>query len=635
MGDEDDIKKNIKGYTQSLMDELEKAFLTNFDVEAIKDKLTEVEEGATQVTKVFGQGKEQITAIKAAMAEAVTSVTLLGGGFGDILKIQTDVSKVLGTNLILNSQSYEKLFATAEVTGQNATALTQGFKDAGFSVYAIGDQMTKVMNTARAIGVNGQQVSKQVVENMASMNQYNFQGGVEGMAKMAAQAVNLRTDMKLTLAIANKLFEPEKAIDMAAAMQRLGVAQGDLLDPLRLMDLAQNDPAELQNQIAEMSKSFTKLKADGTGFEILKGEKRRMMEISNELYGNTEQLGKMALAAADLDLKMSKIKFSDDVTDKETQNLIANMAEMGEGGEYNVTYTDAKGNAQTKNVTELDESDIKAITEASQKAPKTMEELAKGQLTAQESIKKNVESIANRTGYGLAGTKAVTMAESAATKVSGVLPKVADSYSIKSVRENLGGNLNKFIKDVGDGKGMESLFTAVASTATYLETTLHESWVNTKNAIDELAESTNPLIQIMGDIVKKTGGAVAEHENINVTERQDFIKFPGETVKPLAIDTIFGMTKGKEALENLNSTNSNSVVGASNIKMEDVNVNLNIKIDAPSNVDTSQLMLAFNDPSVKGALIGAVQSALSNVNGSNGSNPIVARKQMAKMANLG
>jgi hypothetical protein len=467
------------------------------------------------------------------------------------------------------------------------------------------------------------------------MNQYNFQGGVEGMAKMAAQAVNLRTDMKLTLAIANKLFEPEKAIDMAAAMQRLGVAQGDLLDPLRLMDLAQNDPAELQNQIAEMSKSFTKLKADGTGFEILKGEKRRMMEISNELYGNTEQLGKMALAAADLDLKMSKIKFSDDVTDKETQNLIANMAEMGEGGEYNVTYTDAKGNAQTKNVTELDESDIKAITEASQKAPKTMEELAKDQLTTQQSIDQNIASIANRTGLGLAGTKAVTAAESAATKVSGVLPKVADSYSIKSVRENLGGNLNKFIKDVGDGKGMESLFTAVASTATYLETTLHESWVNTKNAIDELAESTNPLIQIMGDIVKKTGGAVAEHENINVTERQDFIKFPGETVKPLAIDTIFGMTKGKEALENLNSTNSNSVVGASNIKMEDVNVNLNIKIDAPSNVDTSQLMLAFNDPSVKGALIGAVQSALSNVNGSNGSNPIVARKQMAKMANLG
>ena len=206
MDEDDETIGDIKNNTKSLMDQLKKAFLTNFDVDAIKLKLNEVEKGATEVAKVFGQGKEQITAIKAAMAEAVTSVTLLGGGFDKILEIQTQVSKVLGTNLILNSQSYEKLYATAEVTGQKATELTQGFKDAGFSVYAIGDQMTKVMNTARAIGVNGQQVSTQVVENMSKMNQYNFQGGVEGMAKMAAQAVNLRTDMKLTLDIANRLF---------------------------------------------------------------------------------------------------------------------------------------------------------------------------------------------------------------------------------------------------------------------------------------------------------------------------------------------------------------------------------------------------------------------------------------------
>jgi len=311
MADSGSTISEIKSYTQSLMDQFKDAFLTNFDVSSIKKTLGEVEEGATSVAHIFGQGREQITAIKAAMAEAVTSVTLLGGNFQSILDIQKDISKVLGTNLILNSQSYEKLYATAQVTGQGADSLTKNFKDAGYSVYAIGDQMQKVMDVSRSIGVNGVQVSKQVVENMGAMNQYNFQGGVEGMAKMAAQAVNLRVDMKSTLELANKMFDPEQAINMSAAMQRLGVAQGDLLDPLKMMDLAQNDPAELQNQIAEMSKSFTRLKADGTGFEILPGEKRRMMEISKELFGNTEQLGKMALAAGDLDLKMSKIKFSD------------------------------------------------------------------------------------------------------------------------------------------------------------------------------------------------------------------------------------------------------------------------------------------------------------------------------------
>jgi len=633
MADSGSTIGQVNSYVQGLMSELQKQFLTNFDVDEIKKKLVEVEGGATEVAKVFGQGREQITAIKAAMAEAVTSVTLLGGGFDKILEIQTQVSKVLGTNLILNSQSYEKLYATAQVTDQSATLLTKGFKDAGYSVYAIGDQMQKVMDVSRSIGVNGQQVSKQVVENMGAMNQYNFQGGVEGMAKMAAQAVNLRVDMKSTLELANKMFDPEQAINMSAAMQRLGVAQGDLLDPLKMMDLAQNDPAELQNQIAEMSKSFTRLKADGTGFEILPGEKRRMMEISKELFGNTEQLGKMALAAGDLDLKMSKIQFSDKITDESTQKLIANMAEMGEGGEYKVTYTDAKGDVQTKNVTEIAPEDIEAITKASQ--PKSMEDIAKDQLTTQTKIQKDIESIANRTGYGLAGTKSVTMAENAAREVSGALPKVAggENLSIKGVRENLGGGLDNFIKAVGDGKGMEGLMSAASGTATYLETTLHESWVNTKIAIDDLAKSTNPLIQLMGDVVKKAGGAVAEHEKI--TEVKDFIKFPGEKVKPLDIDTIFGMTKGKEAIENMNSNNNNSVVSSSNIKMEDVKVNLSIDITGTDKMNPEDLKILFEtNQTLKQSIVANVQSALSNANGSNGSNPIEARKQMDKLSNI-
>ena len=634
MADSGSTIGDIKNYTKSLMDELKTAFLTNFDVDEIKKKLVEVEGGATDVAKVFGQGREQITAIKAAMAEAVTSVTLLGGDFQKIVEIQKDISKVLGTNLILNSQSYEKLFATSEVTKVNSTDLTKNFKDAGYSVYSIGDQMQKVMDVSRSIGVNGQQVSAKVVENMSKMNQFNFQGGVEGMAKMAAQAVNLRIDMNQVMSKANELFNPEKAIDMAASLQRLGVAQGDLLDPLKLMDLAQNDPAELQNQMVELSKSFTKLKADGTGFEILPGEKRRMMEISEQLGLGSDGLAKMALAASDLDLKMSKIQFSDKITDESTQKLIANMAEMGEGGEYKVTYTDAKGDVQTKNVTEISPDDIKALEAAAK--PKSMEDLAKDQLTTSKKMAADIASIANRTGYGLAGTKSVTMAENAAREVSGALPKVAggENLSIKGVRENLGGGLDNFIKTVGDGKWGEALVNAATGTATYLDTTLHEAWVNTKVAIDDLAKSTNPLIQIMGNVVKSAGGAVMEHEKL--TEVKDFIKFPGETVKPLEIDTIFGMTKGKEALENMKQNSGSPSMGTSNIKMEDINVNLSIDITGTDKMKPEDLKILFEtNQTLKQSIVATVQNALSNANGSNGTNPIESRKQMAKLANIG
>jgi hypothetical protein len=368
--DDGDLE-GAKKYTKSVFGEFEEAFKSNFEIDKIYETMAKVEASAAEVAKSFGQGREQITALKAGMADAVTSVTLLGGGFENIVALQQAAATQLGRNVILTSESYEKLYATAKVTKVTNDELINGFKNAGFSLYDVSNQMEKDINSAREIGVNAQAVSGQVVKNMSAMNQFNFQGGVEGMAKMAAQAVNLRVDMTRTLEIAKGLFEPEKAIEMAAAMQRLGVAQGDLLDPLKLMDLAQNDPAELQNQIAQMSKQFVQLNADGH-FEIMPGAKRQLMEIGKELGYNNGELERMALGGAELEQKMGKIKFPEFAT-KEQQEMLANITEMGANGDMkiNVEGEEMDINSAIEKFGTSPESFEKLI-EASR--PKTMEE---------------------------------------------------------------------------------------------------------------------------------------------------------------------------------------------------------------------------------------------------------------------
>ena len=69
--------------------------------------------------------------------------------------------------------------------------------------------MQKIVDIARQQGVSVQAVSSQAVSNMESMNKYNFQGGVDGLAKMAAQAASLRIDMKSTLTFSENLYKPE------------------------------------------------------------------------------------------------------------------------------------------------------------------------------------------------------------------------------------------------------------------------------------------------------------------------------------------------------------------------------------------------------------------------------------------
>jgi hypothetical protein len=618
MADSGSTINDVKSYASNLAGEVMETFMTNFNIKSIKEVIGDVDIKASQLIKTFGQGREQIVAIKAAMADAVTSVVALGGSFGEIYEIQKGIAETLGRNLILNSDSYEKLYATTKVTGQGAKELTEGFKNVGYSVYQIGDQMTKVVDSARSIGVNAEKVSGEVVKNMSSMNMFNFQGGVEGLAKMAAQAVNLRVDMSNTLKIAEGLFSPEKAIDMAAAMQRLGVAQGDLLDPLRLMDLAQNDPAELQNQIVEMSKSFTRLNEEGQ-FEIAPGEKLRMKELAESMGMPISELQKMALGSAELERKMSKIQFPEFAT-KEQQELIANMAEMdSKTGEYKITMVDSKtGEKVDKNITELSIPDIEKLKEAS--APKSMEDLAKQQLDTQTSMKASLLTLANRTGYALAGTKTVTQAEDAGREAYSKIPKIpGKSFSVEDLRENMGEGLDNFIKAIGDGKPIEALMGAATGTAKFLDTAFKESFENTKKVMDELAKSTNPVIQAFEKIGKSAVNAGLEHEKIKVND------FTIET-HPEDKLVMFGGT-------NLDG-NKNSGTPTQTDTKTTADINLNIKIDAPSNIDTAQLMLAFNDQSVRQQMIDAFQKGLSNSNGSGPLNPIESRKQMMNLGNM-
>ena len=240
---------------------------SNFDPSVIAEVVFNLDEAAARMMKQFGQAQAMSDTIRKSMTESVTSVRKLGGDIDDVLKTQQQASAALGRNVLLTEETTTSLYAAFKVTNQEVSKIVNAMADVGISASDAGEQMHNVVKVARELGVNALAVSEKVVTNMDALNKFNFEGGVTGLAKMAAQATLLRVDMKKTLDLADKMFNPEDAIKTAAALQRLGVTQSDLLDPLRLMELGQNDPAELQNQIAEMSKQFVKLGKDGN-FEI-------------------------------------------------------------------------------------------------------------------------------------------------------------------------------------------------------------------------------------------------------------------------------------------------------------------------------------------------------------------------------
>jgi len=400
---------------------------------------------------------------------------------------------------------------------------------------------------------------------------------------MAAQATSLRIDMSQTLAFAEKVFDPDGAIEVAAAMQRLGVSQSSLLDPLKLMDLAQNDPAELQNQIAEMSKQFVQLGKDGH-FEIMPGAKRQMREIADAMKIPYTELTKMALGSADLDKKMKEISFPN--VPEYQKRMIANMAEMGAGGEYKVKFTDAEGNKQEKNVSELSEKDVAAIEKMANTAPPTMEELAKQQLTATEAVTAAINSLGDRTGLGLAGSKTGGQILTTARKTGEALGNIP-SEGLSS--KNIAKEIDKFSDTVmgalqqygNSGTGAEKLGDAFLDFAGFVKTELKDSFSNVKEQASKLSTDI-PIVSALINAGKVAMGGA-----------------PANTQIPTTNNTTSG-------------AGTSSGTQGSNSTM-DVNVNLKVNSDSP-NLDTNQMERALTDSAFMEKLTSKIVDNMSKMN---------------------
>jgi|694.fasta_scaffold04231_13 hypothetical protein len=552
---------------------------SNFDPIAIAKVVLTLDNAASEMLKKFGQGQAMSDLLRGSMAEAVTSVRKLGGDIADVLATQKDASETLGRNVVLSEKTTKDLYATMKVTGQSVKDIVAGMADAGIGAGRATSEMLKVVNVARESGVNAQAVSGAVIKNMEALNKFNFAGGVEGLAKMAAQSTALRVDMGKTLELADRLFDPEKAIDLAASMQRLGVSQSSLLDPLKLMDLAQNDPAELQNQIAQMSKQFVQLGKDGH-FEIMPGAKRQLREISSAMGISYNDITKMALGSADLDKKMKEISFPSATEDQ--KKMIANMAEMGAGGTYEIKT--AAG--ETKDVSKLTGPEIEALEKMANTAPPTMEELAKQQLTATQSITAAINSLADRTGLGAArsetaggilkGTRAVA---TAASEIPG------EGLSAKNIAQ-------------GIDNTVDSLKTAIAKYA-----------------------ATGEKTDVLGNIMSSFGGFVKKElmdsfSNVQVQADKLSAEFPMATGTIKAFNQ---MMAGTLPPSSTNSSIPRGTVGTSSSQVSNqkstMDVNLNVKVDSNSpNIDAKQMEQIFTNPALMEKLTVSVRDGINKMN---------------------
>jgi len=610
----------LSGYKTSV----EEAVLSNFDSKKIVETVEKVELSTSNLQKYMGVGAEMSDEIRSAMTDAASKIISMGGGMEHLESIQKGLLEATGRNVIASNEYFDEIYAASEVSGVSMDALQKGFIDAGYNMNNIGTEMQSVLDTSRALGVSMQAVSSAVVGNMSALDSHNFQGGVEGLAKMAATSATLRVDLGSMMRSVDKAFDPQGAIDMASAFQRLGVTQSELLDPLKLMNMSMNDPEQFMKSISDMGKSLTELDEKGN-IRIAPGSIRRMKQLADAAGMMPEEFAKMSKASAELDIKMKKISFPDFATE-EQKTMIANISQMKDG------KIQMKVDGEMKDVNEVlqkfkgDQKGLQEFLESSQ--PKSMEELALEQLTTQQSIDAGISSIANRTGLAFAGSKTGGKIREAERKiVRAGTDAVGNTFDVSKLRQgfdNEVGVLTQSLIKLSKGEGSltevgQSLTTVLNDVKGGFGNIYEDLKKNLGTEEQKLLSSTNEFVQMLNTAVVSGADFFSKNEKLGDVDKKISPEKTNEgknlqvdmsKIKPENNIDVFKQIETKSGLGKEQVLEMANLMAKENVSGDIV---LTVKVDTSDSESKSKLeRLLQSDTQIRDLLVKAISNAKSD-----------------------
>jgi hypothetical protein len=448
------LEGNEKEDKKSWQQDIAETFLSIGDPKSYIKGVTDLMALSTRLNATFLQGRGRIEEMQVAIADAIPGVTRLGGTIEQTVETIGDIAEASRRNVIANQETVSELFATTKLIGGTVEDLANSFLDIGIGVENIGEEMEKSISYVQSIGGNAKSVMKEVVQQTDKLNRYQFEGGVQGLTKMAAQASMLRFDMEDTFRLAEKVLDPEGAIEVAAAFQRLGVNAGTLVDPFQMMNQSITDPSGLQTSLANVAKSFVSFNKEAGRFTINPEGVLRLREMEKEAELSSGSLSKMGIAAAEMGERMKQVSTAGlKFKNEEDKQFLANITSMGEGGVFQVNLEDG-----TKvDIARLQQDQFDRLIAREKDRPKTIEDMQRAQMGMSEIVKNDVRALRDKIVYGVVSMgpipglsedlRGVTTAASQAISMEG-------KYRVgtEDVRKTLN-DLTKDLTDVFKGPG--------------------------------------------------------------------------------------------------------------------------------------------------------------------------------------
>ena len=268
------------------------------------------------------------------LSDAMVETTKLGMTVDDFLK-STEILLTSSGRMALYSKEAinDGVKASIAYTKSSTTLLenNESFRNVGYGLQDAAKVITAAGQKTLELGLNAKVLTETLVKNIGKLNEFGFQGGIAGLTRMSQQAQSLNFNIDNTLKIANDLFDPNKAIDMAANLSMIGGAIGDFGDPLRMIYDATNNVEGLQTSLINASKSLATFNSAQGRFEVTGANLRRAKAMADTFGISMGDLTSLAVKANVQFQAMSQIRSIFPEASKEQQEFIKNLSTMKDG----------------------------------------------------------------------------------------------------------------------------------------------------------------------------------------------------------------------------------------------------------------------------------------------------------------
>ena len=339
-------------------------------------------------------------AFREEITEAYPDAQRLGISFSDLSQTMSNLVAESGRFRLINADTIRDMELSSKFVegGMESTAImANNFQDVSMGVKDTMEYIQDASKSSLELGLNSKKTISMVADNVGLLNLYGFKNGIEGLTKMAQKAQSLKMDFKMVTGLAEKVFSPEGAMELAANLSAVGGAFGAMNDPLKLMYMTTNDMNGLQDALAGTVKGLATFNQETGRFEVTGANLRQLRGIADATGQNFQQMADLAVNSAQRMSASSELMSTGLVMNDDDREFLTNMAQM-KGGKMVIeipkSLQDQLGGS-TVALESLDEKQKNILLNQRESFKKmTAEEIATKQVSAIENINRDVSFIA-------------------------------------------------------------------------------------------------------------------------------------------------------------------------------------------------------------------------------------------------